>query len=281
MKVFKTIPEVRAWISKVQASNQTIGLVPTMGFLHEGHISLIKYSKEKCSKTVVTIFVNPTQFSPNEDFEAYPRDFERDKGLCKKAGVDIIFAPEPEQMYLSDNQTFVSNERISGILCGKSRPIHFKGVTTVVTKLFNIVDPDFAFFGQKDAQQAIIIKNMVRDLNFRTKIFVAPIIREKDGLALSSRNKYLTNKQRKNALVLYNSLQFAKEQFSLPLINVDSIKSKITEMIASKEECEIDYVEFVNAETLSKEIKKGDKVLLALAVFVGSTRLIDNILLQY
>ncbi|MCB0284545.1 MAG: pantoate--beta-alanine ligase [Calditrichaeota bacterium] len=281
MKVFKTIPEVRAWISKVQASNQTIGLVPTMGFLHEGHISLIKYSKEKCSKTVVTIFVNPTQFSPNEDFEAYPRDFERDKGLCKKAGVDIIFAPEPEQMYLSDNQTFVSNEHISGILCGKSRPIHFKGVTTIVTKLFNIVDPDFAFFGQKDAQQAIIIKNMVRDLNFRTKIFVAPIIREKDGLALSSRNKYLTNKQRKNALVLYNSLQFAKEQFSLPLINVDSIKSKITEMIASKEECEIDYVEFVNAETLSKEIKKGDKVLLALAVFVGSTRLIDNILLQY
>lgn len=281
MKVFKTIQDIRTWVINTQKSNKTIGLVPTMGFLHEGHLSLIRRSKKTADATVVTIFVNPTQFSPNEDFDAYPRDFERDKDLCEKGGVDIIFAPERHHIYKADHQTFVSNESISDILCGKSRPIHFKGVTTIVAKLFNIIDPDFSFFGQKDAQQAIIIKNMASDLNFRTEIVIAPIIREKDGLALSSRNKYLTDQQRKSALILYNSLQYAKNQFSNPDLNFEFLKNEITDQINGKPGCKVDYVEFVNAETLSKEIKKGDKVLLALAVFVGNTRLIDNIILKY
>jgi pantoate--beta-alanine ligase len=252
-----------------------------MGFLHEGHLSLIRASKKKADQTVVSIFVNPTQFAPHEDFDAYPRNFEHDASLCEAECVDVIFAPEKNTIYHPDHQTYVNNEHVSQILCGKTRPTHFKGVTTIVSKLLNIVDPDYAVFGQKDAQQAIIIKNMVRDLNFRTKVLIEPIVREEDGLAMSSRNKYLTEMQRRNALVLFESLQYAQKQFSENAPVIQSIKNEIINRINSTPECRVDYVEFVNAGSLQQEIKKGDKVLLALAVFVGSTRLIDNIILNY
>lgn len=281
MKVFKSIAEMHAWSQETQRAAKTIGLVPTMGFLHEGHLSLIRASVKNADKTVVSIFVNPAQFGPNEDFEAYPRDFERDLSLCKAAGVDVVFAPDKATVYHPQHQTYVKNDLISQLLCGKTRPIHFRGVTTVVTKLFNIIDPDVAVFGQKDAQQSIIIKNMVRDLNFKTQIVVEPIIREKDGLAMSSRNKYLSESQRRNAVILYQSLKFAEQELLKPGAKTESIKDEIIRRINNTADCRVDYVEFVNADTLLPQIKKGDKVLLALAVFVGTTRLIDNIILNY
>ena len=280
MKVFNTISEIRRWSLETRKSGMSIGLVPTMGFLHEGHLSLIRKSRQSTSKTVVSIFVNPAQFAPHEDFDKYPKDMERDLKLCELEGVDVVFAPAKEEIYLANHQTFISNEKISQLLCGKSRPIHFKGVTTIVTKLFNIVEPDVAVFGQKDAQQSVIIKNMVQDLNFKTHILIEPIVREPDGLAMSSRNKYLTPSQRKTALILYQSIRYARQQINNNLKSFDQLIKEITNNINSQPECKVDYVEFVNAETLQNEIKKGDKVLFALAVFIGDTRLIDNIVLD-
>lgn len=281
MKVFKTIDAIRQWSYQIHLNQKSIALVPTMGYLHEGHLSLVRKARAISENVVVSIFVNPTQFAPGEDFDKYPVDLQRDLKLLEKEKVDVVFMPEKNEMYADDFQTYVENREISQKLCGVTRPTHFRGVTTVVAKLFNIIDPDYAVFGRKDAQQAIIIKTMVRDLNFNTEIIIEPIMREADGLAMSSRNKYLTAVQRKNAIVLSQCLQYAQTEFESGNKNITNIKQEIKNRISNIEDCRVDYVEFVNAINLQDDIQKGDKVLLALAVFVGTTRLIDNIILNY
>jgi pantoate--beta-alanine ligase len=279
MKVINTIETMRIWSQSIHLQKETIAFVPSMGYLHGGHLSLIRKAKSIAQKTVVSIFVNPAQFGPGEDLEKYPRDVDRDLILCKNERADAVFLPQKDEMYSPGHFTYVVNEQLNNVLCGRRRPGHFKGVTTIVAKLFNIIDPDISVFGQKDAQQAIILKNMVKDLNFRTKIIIGPIIREADGLALSSRNKYLNSSQRRNALILSASLQYAEKQFASENKNMDQIKEEIIKKINATPECKVDYVEFVNAETLLGDYNKGDKVLLAIAVFVGETRLIDNTIL--
>lgn len=280
MKVFSSPDDMRNVSQSIHREGRTIGLVPTMGFLHEGHLSLIRKARKVADKVIVSIFVNPTQFAPNEDLDKYPRDIERDLKLCSSEKVDFVFLPANDDMYSPHHQTYVRNEVISKILCGKSRPTHFRGVTTIVAKLFNIIDPDFSVFGQKDAQQALIIRNMVRDLNFRTHILVEPIIREKDGLAISSRNKYLTPEQRKQATEIYKNLLYAKEQTENGNLDFNNLKIEIQKNINNLPDCRVDYVEFVEAESLENKFSHGDKVLLAIAVFAGKTRLIDNIILN-
>ncbi|KAA3616946.1 MAG: pantoate--beta-alanine ligase [Calditrichaeota bacterium] len=276
MKVIKTASEVRDWSRSEQQKGCSIGLVPTMGFLHEGHLSLIRKAKTVSDKVIVSIFVNPTQFAQGEDLDKYPIDIQGDLSKCQTEGVDAVFIPDNNEMYSDLHQTYVINQEIGQLLCGASRPTHFRGVNTVVAKLFNLIDPDFAVFGQKDAQQSIIIKNMVRDLSYRTQILVEPIIREKDGLAMSSRNKYLNPQQRKNALILSQSINLAYSKVKSGNRNFTNLEKEITENVNTLPECKVDYVEFVNADTLHKKFAKGDKVLLAIAVFVGTTRLIDN-----
>ncbi len=280
MKVIKSIAEMRAWSRSIKKTGETIGFVPTMGFLHEGHLRLIREARKKAQKTVVSIYVNPTQFGPNEDFEKYPRDFERDERLCQTEGVDVVFYPTDQEMYSPLHKTFVVTEELSQILCGRSRPTHFKGVTTIVAKLFNIVQPDFAVFGQKDAQQAIIIKRMVEDLNFPVEIVVAPIVREADGLAMSSRNKYLTPQQRKEATVLYRSLKLAEQEYGNGNHDLEAIKTKMRNLIQSQSSGRIDYIEAVDAETLGEPAPGKRPILLALAVYFEPARLIDNIILK-
>jgi pantoate--beta-alanine ligase len=281
MRVFKTVDSIRDWSFSIHQERKSIALVPTMGYLHKGHISLIRKAKKSANKVIVSIFVNPTQFAAGEDLERYPSDLQHDLDICKKEGVDAVFHPDKKEIYDENFQTYVENKHIGQILCGASRPTHFRGVTTVVCKLFNIIDPDFAVFGQKDAQQTIIIQNMVRDLNFRIKILIEPIIREKDGLAMSSRNKYLSTEQRESAVILKQSITYIEQQFQSGNKDLAALKRKITQRINNNADCRVDYVEFVNSESLQDNIKKGDKVLLALAVFVGTTRLIDNTILKY
>ncbi len=276
VKVFNSSKNVTEWSRAEQKKGSSIGLVPTMGFLHEGHLSLIRKAKTISDKVIVSIFINPTQFAQGEDLDKYPVDIEGDLDKCKDEGVDAVFIPEREEMYSQFHQTYVINQEIGHLLCGASRPTHFRGVTTIVAKLFNLIDPDFAVFGQKDAQQAIIIKNMVSDLSYRTQIMIEPIIRENDGLAMSSRNKYLTTEQRKNALVLSKSLEYAKLEFNSQNRDLLNLEKDIKNKINATPNCKIDYVEFVNVTTLQKKFVKGDKVLLLIAVFVGKTRLIDN-----
>ena len=280
MKVIRTIPEMQAWSKEIKMQGHTIGFVPTMGFLHEGHISLIRQAKKQAQKVVVSIYVNPTQFGPGEDFEKYPRDFERDERLCAAEGVDAIFYPDDREMYTPLHKTYVITEDLSKVLCGRSRPTHFRGVTTIVAKLFNIVQPDLAVFGQKDAQQAIIIKRMVADLNFPLKIVVAPIVREADGLALSSRNKYLNEKQRKEATVLFRSLKLAENEYRNGNHDLEDIKAKMRKLINTESSGRIDYIEAVDAETLGKPLPGQRPVLLALAVYFEPARLIDNTILK-
>lgn len=255
---------------KARRNGQRIGVVPTMGYLHDGHLSLIDQAVKQSDMVVVTIFVNPTQFGPNEDLDKYPRDFERDCALCEQHGAKVVFAPEPAAMYHPDHSTWVIEENLTGGLCGKSRPTHFRGVTTVVAKLFNAVLPDIAVFGQKDAQQALIIRRMVRDLNFPVEIVVAPLIREQDGLAMSSRNRYLSAEERKSALVISQTL------LSLERGNLDaqSIRQQITDGGGK-----VDYVEILDADTLTEITDSTRQILVAVAVYFGSTRLIDNVLL--
>jgi len=280
MKVIRTISEMRSWSKEIKNNGYILGFVPTMGFLHEGHLSLIREAKKHADKVVVSIYVNPTQFGPGEDFEKYPRDFARDEKLCLKEGVDAVFYPDDQQMYGPLYKTYVITEDLSKVLCGRSRPGHFRGVTTIVAKLFNIVQPDFAVFGQKDAQQAIIIKRMVEDLNFPVEIVVAPIIREADGLAMSSRNKYLSPQQRKEATVLYRSLKLAEREFKRGNFDLEAIKAKMRHLIETESTGQIDYIEAVDAETLGKPVPGKRSVLLALAVFFHPARLIDNIILK-
>jgi pantoate--beta-alanine ligase len=276
----KTIKEVRNIIKQNKLREKTVGLVPTMGYLHEGHLSLIRKAKQDNDFVIVSIFVNPIQFGPNEDFEDYPRDLDRDYKLAIEAGADLIFNPSVEEMYPQEIKTFVEVQDLTENLCGLSRPGHFRGVTTVVAKLFNIVQPDKAYFGQKDAQQVSVISKMVQDLNFDLEIVPCPIVRENDGLAMSSRNVYLNAMERKSALLLSQSLFQAQELINKGERNAKNIKDFITATLQKDEKCDIDYVKIVNFDTLKDiEILEGN-VLVALAVKIGKTRLIDNIIME-
>ncbi len=279
MKIFSNLQEIQKFIKKLKQQNKSVGFVPTMGALHQGHISLIRRARKENNIVVVSIFVNPAQFGPNEDLKKYPRSFEKDITICKSEGVDIIFAPKSKDMYPENYLTYITVEKLSDIMCGKFRPGHFRGVATIVAKLFNIVQPDRAYFGLKDFQQSVIVRKMVTDLNFSVKIINCPLVREKDGLALSSRNVYLSCEERKKALSLSRSLQTAKNLIKYK--NVKSSEKIISEMrkIISPRVDKIDYISLRDAETLEevKYIKK--KVVIAVAVFVGKTRLIDNIII--
>ncbi|MGB9812020.1 MAG: pantoate--beta-alanine ligase [Thermovenabulum sp.] len=280
MVVVEKISEMKEIVNNLKKEGKTIGFVPTMGYLHEGHLSLVRKAKSENDITVMSIFVNPIQFGPNEDFDRYPRDFERDKNLAQKEGVDYIFYPSVKEMYPDDFNTVVSVKKITEIMCGKSRPGHFDGVATVVLKFFNIVKPDRAYFGQKDAQQLAVIKQMVKDLNLDIEIVPCEIVREKDGLAMSSRNTYLSLEERKSATVLYKSLLLAKELIEKGERDVAKIKKSMEELILREKSARIDYIEFVNSDSFERIEKIEGKVLIALAVFVGNTRLIDNVIVE-
>jgi len=280
MEQFTKISEIRKALETVRRQGKTIGFVPTMGYLHEGHLSLVRESLRKTDYTVVSIFVNPTQFGPAEDFNRYPRDLSRDAQVLKKEGVDILFIPDTQEMYPEGYKTFVEVKDLQNLLCGKSRPGHFRGVCTVVLKLFNIIQPNVAFFGQKDAQQAVIIKKMIRDLNLDISIEVLPIIREHDGLALSSRNSYLSPEQRKAALVLYKSLKEAEKMIAEGERSAGNIIERMCKIINSEPRANIDYVEIVDLENLNPVVEIENEALIALAVFIGNVRLIDNIIVN-
>ena len=279
MQLIETIAEMKAWSRAARVSGATIGFVPTMGYLHEGHLSLMREAQAHADKLVVSIFVNPTQFGPNEDLAKYPRDLPRDTELCASVGVDAIFLPTPAMMYPDGYNTYVNVENLTSGLCGFSRPTHFRGVTTVVLKLFNIVDPDVAAFGCKDYQQLQVIKRMVTDLNLDLKILEGPTVREADGLAMSSRNKYLTAEQRGHALVLSKSLSLAHELYAAGERDPQVIVAAVKDLIGATPQCMIDYVELVDAQNLSAITTLAKPAVLALAVKVGSTRLIDNTVL--
>lgn len=277
LKIATTIQEVRDTVREWKSQGLTVGLVPTMGYLHEGHGSLIKTSASECDKTVVSVFLNPTQFAPNEDLESYPRDFEQDKVLCEKMGADLVFHPEVSEMYEQDNATFV--EILSEMpkqLCGKTRPIHFRGVCTVVSKLFNIVTPDKAFFGEKDAQQLAIIKRMVRDMSYGIEIVGCPIIREEDGLAKSSRNTYLNEEERKSALCLSKAIFLGQSLVENGEIDAKKVIEEMKNLINKEPLARIDYVEAVDGVTMMPVDKIEKDTLVAMAVYIGKTRLIDN-----
>lgn len=276
MKIIKTIDSMQSWSARIRKKGRIIGLVPTMGYLHEGHLSLVRLAKKHSDHVVVSIFVNPIQFGPGEDLARYPRDFKRDEKLLKNAGTDVIFFPRAKEMYPTRPMTFVEVSELSRILCGRSRPVHFRGVCTVVAKLFNTVKPHLAVFGQKDFQQAAVIKQMVADLDFGIRIIVAPTVRERDGLAMSSRNKYLSPAERKKAAVLYAGLQSARRLLRTGVRNPGVIVDRMRSMI-KRAGGRIDYISIVDPKTLRgvKSASRGDVV--ALAVFFGKTRLIDNI----
>ncbi|MGL5635076.1 MAG: pantoate--beta-alanine ligase [Sarcina sp.] len=276
MIVVDKIKEVREVTKEWTINKESIGYVPTMGFLHEGHKSLIDKARLENDKVVVSIFVNPTQFGEGEDLDAYPRDLERDLELCKNAGVDMVFVPQPSEMYFKDATTKISMETLSEELCGKSRPVHFGGVCTVVTKLFNIVNPTRAYFGEKDAQQLAIIKRMVRDLNFDVEVIGCPIVRESDGLAKSSRNTYLSKEEREAAIVLHKSLEIAKSIIENGERNVSVIIENIERVIKAKKLAKIDYIEVVDSKSIQKVDVVEEDVLVAIAIYIGKTRLIDN-----
>ena len=280
MRVIKDISQMQKIAEDLRQQKKTIGFVPTMGFLHKGHLSLINQSKKIADVTVVSIYVNPTQFSPNEDFDKYPRDFKRDKLLCEMAGVDIVFYPDHERMYLSNHFTYVITDQLASKLCGKSRPTHFRGVTTIVAKLFNIVKPHYAFFGQKDAQQCFIIQRMVNDLNFDVQIIIAPTKREPDGLAMSSRNKYLSSQHRKDAAIIYSSLKKAGELIQSGIKQSKLIMDSIHNNLQSVPDLKIDYVSIVNMNNLEPVENITEQTLIAVAAYFGSTRLIDNIIIN-
>ena len=274
------IEDTRRAVAQARQHGLVIGLVPTMGALHAGHISLIRAARAETGFVVVSIFVNPTQFGPNEDFHRYPRPFEQDVQVCAAEGVDLIFHPEPAALYPAGFHTFVEVSDLQDVLCGTSRPGHFRGVTTVVCKLFNIIEPDYAYFGQKDAQQARIIQQVVRDLNLPISIKVQPIVREPDGLALSSRNQYLDANQRRQATVLSRSLEEVRARVTAGERNPDKLIQALKAPIATAPDARLDYAAIVAFETLRPVERLHGQVLVALAVHFGSTRLIDNILLK-
>ncbi len=280
MEVIETIEAVREKVKAARKKGKKIGLVPTMGAFHRGHISLIERAVKDCDFVVVSIFINPTQFGHGEDFEKYPRDFDADIEACRKAGVDLVFAPSTEQMYAAENLTWVNVEKLTDTLCGQFRPGHFRGVTTVCAKLFNIVQPDIAFFGRKDAQQAIVIKRMVADLNMPLKFVICPTIRDTDGLALSSRNQYLTEQQRKDATLIYKSLQECEKMLKAGVTSTKEVITQMRSILYQAPSINIEYVGIVDAETLQSLDHITGRVLAAVAVRIGPARLIDNIMVD-
>jgi len=280
VKICATIPEARAAGREARASRQRLGLVPTMGALHEGHLSLVRAAKEQCDAVAVSIFVNPTQFGATEDLAKYPRQFERDCALLEKENVDILFAPSVDEMYTKGEATWVMVEGLSDRLDGRSRPGHFRGVTTVVAKLFHVIEPDVAFFGQKDAAQVAVIRRFVRDLNFPVEIAVCPIVREPDGLAMSSRNAYLNPEERQRALVLQRSLRCVADNFRAGERNAAKLITAARQAIAQEPQARLDYLEIVDPETLEPIERITGTTLVAVAAYVGTTRLIDNIVLS-
>ena len=277
MRNVSTLAELR---SARLSLDGKVGLVPTMGFLHEGHLSLIRRAREECDHVIVSIFVNPTQFGPKEDLSKYPRDIERDLKLIEPLGTDLVWMPTPEVMYPQGYQTWVEVEAITRPLEGAMRPGHFKGVTTIVAKLFNGVQPHKAYFGQKDAQQAAVIRQMVRDLNFPIEIVVCPIVREPDGLAMSSRNVYLDTEQHKAATVLFRSLSAAKELYESGERDAEKVRGQMKEVLAGEPLADLQYVSCADYDTLEELTEIKGKALLSMAVFVGKTRLIDNFVLE-
>ena len=280
MRKIWAVEEMEMAAREARSLRKTVGLVPTMGSLHEGHLSLVRQSLKKADTTVVSIFVNPLQFGPREDFERYPRDQARDSAVLEREGVDILFQPGDNEMYPEGFRTMVEVGGLQDRLCGRSRPGHFKGVATVVLKLFNIVQPDLAFFGRKDAQQAIILRRMAEDLNLGVKIEVLPIVRENDGLALSSRNTYLSPDERRASRVLFGSLEEARRMWTRGEKASGPIREQMLRLIGAEPLAKVDYVEIVDPKTLESVDRLEGDVLVALAVFVGRTRLIDNIVLE-
>ena len=276
MNISNSITDVREYVSKWKLEGLKIGFVPTMGYLHEGHKSLIDRAVKENDRVVVSIFVNPTQFGPKEDLANYPRDLGRDASLCSDSGADLIFAPEVDEMYFDDFCSFVDMEGLTKGLCGKSRPIHFRGVCTIVCKLFNIVSPDNAYFGEKDAQQLAVIKRMVRDLNFNVNIIGCPIVRENDGLAKSSRNTYLNDEERKAATILNKALKLGKEALDNGLRECSELVGIINKEIQLEPLAKVDYVEVVDSSSMENLDIIENNVLVAIAVYIGKTRLIDN-----
>lgn len=280
MQVITKLDTIREIIKGVKKKGMTVGFVPTMGFLHEGHLSLIRTARLENDFVVVSIFVNPLQFGVGEDFERYPRDLERDRELARSAGCDLLFVPSSKDMYPQGYATFVDVERLTEGLCGASRPGHFRGVTTVVAKLFNLVSPSKAYFGQKDAQQALVLKKMVTDLNIDLDLIVLPTVREPDGLAMSSRNKYLTSEEREEATVLYKSLLLAKELVKSGEKDTLVIRKKMEELICTAKDAAVDYLEIVDTKELKPLKFINGQCLVAVAVKFGTTRLIDNIFVE-
>ncbi|MFA5337871.1 MAG: pantoate--beta-alanine ligase [Candidatus Omnitrophota bacterium] len=280
MFIAKTIKQAKRIICVAKRKGKTIGFVPTMGALHYGHLSLVRAARKNCDFVVVSIFVNPTQFGPKEDFKKYPRPFSQDKRLLEKEKADLVFFPSAAEMYSKDFSTYIEEAYLSEPLCGARRPGHFRGVCTVVAKLFNIIEPDIAYFGQKDYQQACVIKRMVRDLNFPVNVKIFPTSREKSGLAMSSRNAYLDRKVEDDALVLFESLKLAKKLVKEGERDPKKIINKIRKLIISIKNAKIDYVEIVDAQSLRPVDKIRAKVAVVLAVYIGKTRLIDNVLID-
>jgi pantoate--beta-alanine ligase len=278
MKIITTIAEIRLFIHDAKQREQHIGFVPTMGDLHEGHLALVRASRENSDITVVSIFVNPTQFGPAEDYEKYTRNLDRDSMLCEEEGVDVIFAPAVNEIYPSGHSVVINESFLSRNLCGRSRPGHFSGVLTVVAKLFNIVQPDIAFFGQKDAQQVRLIEQMIKDLNYDIKMVMIPTVRDRDGLALSSRNSYLTPEQRAWVPIIYKSLQKVQELYDKGEKNVVLLRETVESTLIG-DGIEVDYIEFVDWNTFKPVEEADSRTLLAVAVKVGNARLIDNVLL--
>lgn len=279
MKTIENISRMSTFVKIIKKEGKSIGFVPTMGYLHEGHMSLVKAAKKHTDVVVMSVFVNPMQFGPKEDFEKYPKDLKRDEEMARDAGVDVVFYPSVKDMYPEGYATYVSVEKLTNTLCGESRPGHFKGVATVVTKLFNIVRPDVAYFGQKDMQQALIVKKIVSDLNMGVDVKIMPIVREKDGLAMSSRNTYLSDIERKDASILYQSIKHAEVLIKEGERDAKKIIKSVEEMIRQKSAARIDYIRVVDTKEL-KDIKAiSGEIMVALAVFFGQTRLIDNIII--
>ncbi|AIH04775.1 MULTISPECIES: pantoate--beta-alanine ligase [Thermodesulfobacterium] len=280
VEVIKTIPEMKAKVKELKKQGYKIGFVPTMGYLHEGHLSLVRKAKSLADKVVVSIFVNPLQFGPREDFREYPRDLERDLSLLEKENVDVVFVPSEEEMYPSDYQTYVEVVNLTDKLCGAFRPGHFKGVTTVVLKLFNIIQPDIAVFGEKDYQQLLVIKQMVKDLNLDIEIVGSPTVREPDGLAMSSRNIYLSPKERESAVSLNRALELAEKLVKEGEKNPEKIKKTLFEFLRMHPYLIVQYIEIVDPETLDPVEVIEKPVVCAIAAYVGKARLIDNRLIK-
>lgn len=280
MQVVGTIKEVRELVKAWKKEGQTVALVPTMGYLHEGHGSLIERARKENDKVVVSIFVNPMQFGPNEDLASYPRDLEKDSAYCESLGADLIFHPEPEEMYHEGFSSYVDMSVLTEELCGLSRPVHFRGVCTVVSKLFHIVQPDRAYFGEKDAQQLAIIKHMVDDLNIDVEVIGCPIVRESDGLAKSSRNTYLSPEERKAALILSQTIELGKKLVEEGETDAQKLVEKMKANIEKEPMARIDYVKAVNGLTMQQQKEVKAPMLVAMAVYIGKTRLIDNFILS-